>query len=207
MVDSEILHFQAWKQILKQHGTTSLTEKVYLNYVGTSNEHLAEDFITTELQHLSVKELVLEKQQVYLELIPEITLLPGVRELVSRCHGRYSLSIASSSHLVELEKILTTLELTEYFSSITGGDMVEQKKPAPDIYLQTIQQLALKPAECVAFEDSESGVKAAKEAGIYCIAIPNHYSHNHNFSRADRIVSDFHQVSDSLLADLVNQDA
>lgn len=199
LVDSEQLHYDAWKEVLFKNGVTSFPYNSFVRYVGSSNEQLAEDFIQSDALHHTVPELVQQKQEIYLKMIPDIRMLPGARELINRYHRRYTLAIASSSHRIELHRILETLELTEYFDHIVGGDMVSRKKPAPDIYLLVQNLLGLSGRECVAFEDSEPGIHAAKEAGMYSVAIPNSLSTQHNFDRADRVIRQLDQVDDAIL--------
>ncbi|MGN0588895.1 MAG: HAD family hydrolase, partial [Ruminiclostridium sp.] len=59
------------------------------------------------------------------------------------------------------------------FDGIVGGDEIENGKPSPEIFLKAAGLLGCKPSECVIFEDSENGVKAALAAGIKCFYIPD----------------------------------
>lgn len=203
LVDSEKLHFEAWREILIRHGVGKFPFEEFIAYVGTSNEKLAGDYIVSDAIPCSVEELVLEKQKIYLEMIPGIEPLPGVVESIGEFHGKYRLAVASSSHLIELEKILKTIDLRHCFEAVVGGDMVERKKPDPEIYLKTRDLLGLASDECVAFEDSESGLAAAKNGGLFGIAIPNVLSKHHDFSRADQLVERMDMVDDPLLKSLI----
>lgn len=57
-------------------------------------------------------------------------------------------------------------QLSSYFDAVVSGEDFEESKPAPDIYLHTLQELAVAPQECIAIEDSEKGIASAKEAGL-----------------------------------------
>ncbi len=199
LVDSEPLHHQAWQQTLADHGVASFSWQQFLAYVGTSNEKVAEDFIAAASLDLEVAELVHRKQARYLQMIPQLTVLPGVRTVLQRFAERCRLAVASSSHLLELQKILETHELNHYFEVVVGGDMVVQKKPAPDIYLEACRRLGLQPGCCLAFEDSGSGVEAAKNAGLPVVAVPSAWSGGHDFTRADLVISRIDQVDSALL--------
>lgn len=202
LVDSEKLHYDAWQQTLLQHGVESFSFDVFCKYIGVSNEQLADDYITSHGLQTDVSTMVLEKQKLYLEMIPAIELLPGVREAITRYHGRYRLAIASSSHRIELHQILSSLQFSEYFDHVVGGDMVSRKKPDPEIYLHTMSLLGCKAGECVAFEDSESGLAAAKNAGLFGIAIPNILLAGGDFSRADRVIRQIDQADDIMLKEI-----
>eukprot|EP00933_Yihiella_yeosuensis_P008481 TRINITY_DN113945_c0_g1_i1.p3 TRINITY_DN113945_c0_g1~~TRINITY_DN113945_c0_g1_i1.p3 ORF type:complete len:108 (+),score=27.50 TRINITY_DN113945_c0_g1_i1:27-326(+) len=82
---------------------------------------------------------------------------------------------------------------------VTGDDpAVKRGKPAPDIFLEAANRLGAPPGECVAFEDSPHGIAAAKDAGMYAVAIPDERLPGNNFSRADRILSSLEEWLEEL---------
>lgn len=202
LVDSEGLHFESWRQTLAARGVTSFPFADFVHYVGTSNEKLAQDYIVSDRLDCSVEELVSEKQDIYLELIPGVKLLPGVRKVIDRFHSVLRLAVASSSARIELHRILEVRGLDSRFELVVGGDMVEQKKPDPEIYLKSSELLGLEPDECVALEDSEPGIAAAKQAGMYGVAIPNSLSIDHDFRQADRVLSRIDELDETVLDSL-----
>ncbi len=174
-----------------------------MTYVGTSNEKIAGDYIESDNISKDIAELVREKQIIYMDLIPEIQLLQGAREILDHYHTTFRLAIASSSHKEEIIFLLKNQGLDGYFDLIIGGDMVRRKKPDPEIYLKAQQTLGFAPQECIAFEDSEHGLNSAKNAGIYGVAIPNEFTLNHNFSRADLILSSLTEMDDEKISGLL----
>jgi HAD superfamily hydrolase (TIGR01509 family) len=199
LVDSEPLHHLAWQQTLADHGVSSFSWEQFLVYVGTSNEKVAGDFIAAASLEIDVAELVRRKQVRYLEMVPQLTVLPGVRAVLQHFGARCRLAVASSSHLLELQKILQQHALGHHFEVVVGGDMVARKKPAPDIYQQACRLLDLPPGRCLAFEDSESGVRAARSAGLQVVAVPSAYSRGHDFATADLVITRIDQVEAALL--------
>lgn len=202
LVDSEPVHYKAWQATLIRNGVAAFPFDDFVEYVGASNEQLAQDYIRSCALNVGVEELVLEKQAMYLQMIPAIRMLPGTAALVKRSCRTFRLGIASSSHRIELTNILATLGLQDCFDQVVGGDMVERKKPDPEIYLRILDLMGLDPLQCVAFEDSESGVNAAKEAGLYTLAIPTPLSLQHDFQRADRVLERIDQVDEDFLQGL-----
>lgn len=196
LVDSETVHFEAWEKTLAIHGVINFPFEDFISYVGTSNEKLADDYIQSGGLEVARDRLVQEKQVIYLDMISGINLLAGVEETIRKYFGKYRLAVASSSDCVELEKILNTMSLRSYFEQVVGGDMVSRKKPDPEIYLKTAGLLNLAPQQCIAFEDSESGLAAAKDAGMFVVAVPNRLSEHHDFSRADLIIDSIDQVDE-----------
>ena len=75
-----------------------------------------------------------------------------------------------------LEMTLKQLKITSYFHSTTGGDQVEKGKPHPEIFLTAAKELGVAPQECLAFEDTASGIKAAQAAGMQVVGIATQFS-------------------------------
>lgn len=99
--------------------------------------------------------------------------LPGAREIVDRCSGMgLKLALATSADRVKMEANLNEIGiLPSVFHAIITGLDVENKKPAPDIYIMAAESIGLKPRQCLVIEDAVSGVMAAKSAGCKCLAV------------------------------------
>ncbi len=76
-----------------------------------------------------------------------------------------------------------------------SGEDVEHGKPAPEIYLTVAERLGVHPSQCAVIEDSLNGVKAAKSAGMFRIAVPDPcWSNKKDFSIADLVMDRLDQV-------------
>ncbi|HLW48754.1 MAG TPA: HAD-IA family hydrolase [bacterium] len=122
--------------------------------------------------------------------------LPGVIPLLDRlAAGGIRAAVASSSRRLRVRHLLSDLRLDGRFDALACGDEVPLAKPAPDVYLLAATRLAVPPRACVALEDSEPGVRAAKAAGMPCIAVPSHLTRTMDFSAADLIAPSLLDVS------------
>lgn len=204
LVDSERTHWQAWHDTLVAHGLQVPAYADFKVYVGVSDEQMADEFCESSGRTLDPLQLVTVKSENYLRLISEVRLLPGVRDTIDRYRNRYRLAVASSSPYDDLIAILEHHDLRQHFSYVIGGDMVDRKKPNPEIYLKVTGLLGAAPSACVAFEDSHSGVSAAKNAGLLAVAVPHAMSMDHDFSRADIILESLSEVDDELLHKLAS---
>lgn len=204
LVNTEPLHYRAWKKTLNRNGVSQFTFDTFMRFVGTSNEKVAGDFIESDNIDRSVMDLVLEKQADYMNLISEIKLIAGTRDILEKYHSTLRLAVASSSHKREIMAILEAHQLDNYFELVIGGDMVKRKKPDPEIYIKVQQALGVKPEECIAFEDSEHGVNSAKNAAMYGVAIPNEFTQDHDLSRADLILNSLAEMDDDKIAALLH---
>jgi HAD superfamily hydrolase (TIGR01509 family) len=101
-----------------------------------------------------------------------IEMRPGAAELVANLRGRVPLGIASNTALSLVLLGLERAEIADSFEAIVSAESVPLPKPAPDIYLEVCRRLAVEPSETICLEDSESGIAAAKAAGLTVIAVP-----------------------------------
>ena len=123
------------------------------------------------------------------ELIAAAAPLPGVVSLIERgLAAGYRLGVASNSTADWVVPGLERLGLRKHFEVVRTVDTVARPKPQPDVYLAALADLGiLTPMGSLAFEDSEPGVRAAKAAGLYVVAVPNELTRHQDLSLADEI--------------------
>lgn len=151
-------------------------------------EETVEDIISERVEILTA--IYEEELEVVLDLIP---LLDNLRD------NKFKLAVASSSPLRVINFVLDMFSLQEYFPVVVSGECTENGKPHPDIYLHTAKRLEVEPSECVAIEDSINGVKSAKAAGMYCIAVPDKRLSQMEFQNADIIVPNLNRINSDLI--------
>ncbi len=106
----------------------------------------------------------------YAERLP---LIDGAIEAVEHVAARWPLGLASSSNRELIDRALEVSGLARYFRATVSSEEVERGKPAPDVYLDAARRLSVEPARCAAVEDSASGIRSARDAGMRVVAIPN----------------------------------
>ena len=143
-----------------------------------------------------VKKLHQVKTQHYTTLLEhgQIRLRPNIKRLIveSRQLG-LRLAIATTTSPENVSALLKKglgEQAESMFEVIGCGDIVPQKKPAPDIYDWVLQRLELKPAECIALEDSENGLRSSLAAGIKTFVTTNDYTREQNFTGAAAVLPD-----------------
>ena len=118
-------------------------------------------------------------------------LFPGASDCVKMCAARVPLAVASGALEPEIELVLESAGLREYFQAIASASDGVRGKPAPDLYLLAIAKLrevnVVEAASCIAIEDSHWGLQAAKRAGLRCVAVTHTYPAT-ELSGADLIV-------------------
>ena len=148
------------------------------------------------------------KNRHYAELLAQggIPLRPGVLRLLQEARAAgVRLAIATTTSLENVHALLEHVlpEGDTWFEVIGAGDVVAKKKPAPDIYEWVLRALGLGPRDCLAFEDSENGLRSAQAAGLRTVITPNGYTKEHDFSGAALVVPDLQTVDLASLRGLV----
>lgn len=208
VVDSEPLHFRVFQQVLKDEGI-ELSEELYFS------KYLAFDdktFFTRSLSDFGkytdskqVFELIEKKSAIFEPMIEEhVKVFPGVQDFLRKVSGEYPVAIGSGALRSEIELILKYTGLENYFDFIVSANEVENCKPDPEVYNRVLDELnkrgefTVSADECVVFEDSVHGMKAAKSAGMYCVAVSNSYDKD-RIDPADITIKSFIDIDESFL--------
>jgi len=136
------------------------------------------------------------KTAIYTQLVEDgaAELRPGIRELIIQT-TRLGIrrAIATTTSLPNVEALLGAAfgrNGMGLFETICAGDSVPNKKPAPDVYLATLEEMKLRPDECIAIEDSRNGLVAATAADIPTIVTPGIYTSDQKFDEAMLVTTD-----------------
>lgn len=130
------------------------------------------------------------KTHFYLEMLQngEIPLRNGVERLLHEVReASYRLGIATTTtpeNVTYLLKATLGEESLDWFEVIAAGDIVPAKKPAPDIYTYAMEKMNVTPEECMAFEDSDNGIRSSVSANLKTLVTTNGYTAEHDFSKA-----------------------
>jgi beta-phosphoglucomutase-like phosphatase (HAD superfamily) len=127
-----------------------------------------------------------------------VRLRPGVLELMDEALAQdVQLAIATTTSPVNIAALLRHAVGPDWrmnFTAIGDASTAPIKKPHPQVYLQMLDALNLAPAQCLAFEDSSNGLRSATAAGLATLITPTHYTAQHDFSSAMRVLPDLSQV-------------
>ena len=123
-----------------------------------------------------------------------IPLRPGIKQLIGDAHAAgISLAIATTTTPENVSALLEVglgKDWEKYFSANGCGDIVPNKKPAPDIYHWVLRELKLSSSDCIALEDSNNGLRSALAAGIKTYVTINPYTCKQDFSGAEAVFED-----------------
>lgn len=205
ILDSEPLHSLSIERALIAYGKKPVfNDQGVIHEVGSDgNESAARILADYEIPD-SLKEFRNKRRKIFEEIIHEkLEPLPGVIELLKLLEqNNYRIGLASNRFLDHILIILDNLRIKEYFDVIVGPSDTRRPKPEPDLYLDTAKELSVEPEDCIAIEDSETGVLAAVGARMKVIAVPNAFTKHQDFSKANTIVKSLEDISLQIITDL-----
>ncbi len=199
LVDTEVLYFQATREALASVGV-EVTRDQFIEISlgeGKSLFDLAEEQgVTGE----AVARLREERNGRYSELLRGDTqVLDGVEETLRQLQGRVSMGVVTGSRGDHFEIIHASTDLLQYFDFVLTREDYGEAKPAPDSYLTAMARQGLAPEDCLVVEDSERGFKAARDAGIRCLVVPNAFTRGGDFSGAYKVLDGIRAVVPEVL--------
>ncbi|MBI5731851.1 MAG: HAD family phosphatase [Candidatus Magasanikbacteria bacterium] len=176
IIDSEVYWYAAEKKFAEKHGL-NYTEKYRRGIMAVSPEELARIFQRRFGLKEKARQIIMERNRLAMDIYcRQARLLPGFLELMKKVRrAGFKTALVSSSPFLWVNPVLRRFKLKKYFDNIISAEEMPDKrgKPHPAIYLWSAKQLKVKPRECLVFEDSVNGVKAAKAAGMFCVAVPD----------------------------------
>jgi len=172
LLDTEVLWTRAETRLFARFGVT-FTMDHKREMIGTSMRE-SEAIIERQLElpgrgaelMAELHELVME------EALAGVDPMPGAIDLLDALDGR-PVGVASNSPRLFVERTLNAAGLFDRFGCVLSSEDVERPKPAPDLYVALARALGADPADCVALEDSATGVRAARDAGTFVIGVPS----------------------------------
>jgi HAD superfamily hydrolase (TIGR01509 family) len=202
MIDSEPIQSKSYESVLIEYDKKPEYHKNGL--IQVLGVHAGDNWKILKEKHQlseSVEVLLEKKTLAYMELIKNnLTPMPGLIKLLEYLKKEsIAMAVASSAPLNQIKHILHELGISHYFQAVVSGENVKKGKPYPDIFLETANQLKIKPEYCLVLEDAESGVAAGKAARMTVVAVQNKFTHNQDHSKADKVVNSLQSVTMKLI--------
>jgi len=178
LVENMEIHQEAFQEFLRRHGLPPLDAALRLRIDGKRNRDIFPIVFGRDLPIEELEGYSHEKESLYRSLSRgKLEPLPGLVRLLSRlrAHG-IPVAIATSSPEDNVPHTLREIGLLETFPHVVRSDTVPRGKPHPDVFLAAAEKLGALPARCLAFEDAPLGVKAARAAGMTCVAVTTSFA-------------------------------
>lgn len=203
MVDNTPYHFKSWQAIYKKYNKGEITAETYKSQISgvpiiDTLKGLFPDADETQLQAL-----LKEKEGLYKEFYgPYVSAVNGLENLLIELKDAgVKLAMASSATIDDIDFILSHVPVRQYFDVIIDGNRVSKGKPNPQIFLKAAADLGMKPEDCVVFEDSIAGIKAANAAEMKVVGITTGHPAA-KLQPSNLVIKDFTEVDQQKLAKL-----
>ena len=194
IIDSEEIHKKAYYETFESLDV-NVSEKLYKTLTGSSTINAFEKLV----YHFNLDELpealVLQKRKRYVNFFendPTLSLVSGVKEFIQFLYqNNITLVLASSSAMVNINRVFSRFDLNQYFTAkISGADLIASK-PHPEIFEKAAILGGVSKEYCIVIEDSDNGIKAANDAGIFTVGYRNPFSADQNLDHANLIIDNF----------------
>ena len=197
IIDSEEIHKKAYYETFKNLGV-EVSEELYKTMTGSSTINAFQKLVNHFNLDDIPEELVLQKRKCYVNYFendPTLSLVNGVKELIQFLYKQnLTLVLASSSAMVNINRVFSRFDLNEYFTAkISGADLIASK-PHPEIFEKAAILGGVSKEQCIVIEDSDNGIEAANKAGIYAIGYRNLLITDQTLNKADLIINDFKEL-------------
>ena len=215
IADSEHLHFDLFKKVLKEDLGVEITQAEYVEKYLAMDDRGCFTAVCRDkgktLSEAELTKLIARKTEIYKKTAAQnLVILPGVVEFVMAVAQKYPIAMASGALKDEVLLMIGAAGIRDYFDAVIAAEDVTNGKPAPDAYLKALAEINKKypgkniqPQECLVVEDSKHGITSAHTAGMKCVAVCTSYA-EHELKAADRVVPVLTAVRVSDLAALFN---
>ncbi|WP_432695663.1 HAD family hydrolase [Marinobacterium sp. YM272] len=190
LVDSEAIHMQLWREVMAPHGVEISDADYWDQMLGVPMEQSAAELIEKFNLDTSVEQIVEQKthaNELFLlnGCFPQV---PGATAALTTLAQQTRLALVSGAQRLCVDASLNGHGWNNIFEQVVSGDDVDRNKPHPDSYLKALALMEVDADDAVAVEDTEVGVRAARDAGLQVVAIRSPLSDNHDFSAAVSVV-------------------
>jgi len=201
IIDSEEIHKKAYYETFNSLGV-DVSEKLYKTLTGSSTINAFQKLVNHFNLDDNPEELVLQKRKRYVNYFendPTLSLVNGVKDLINFFHNQnLTLVLASSSAMVNINRVFSRFDLNQYFTAKISGADLTASKPHPEIFEKGAILGGASKEHCIVIEDSDNGIKAANDAGIFAVGYRNPLDSDQTLENADLIIEDFSELKKRL---------
>lgn len=175
VVDSMPLHYLAWRQVVRELGG-EFGEELFYAWGGKTVADIVAGLNSLQGLSMPLDVVVLRHGELYKAMLPKLTAVAEVRELIEEAHGRIPFGLVSGGARDSVAASLTAVGLLDRFDVMVCAEDYSRPKPDPEAFLVAAKLLGVQPESCLVFEDTEMGVQAATTAGMSCVRVASRVS-------------------------------
>ncbi len=171
LADTMPLHYEAWGEVLRGTGC-EFPEALFYELGGVTTEGVVKILNDRHCTSMDPVETSHKKEEIYLRLVSRIQPIEPVVSFMRQFHGKKPMAVASGGKRAIVTHTLEALGIAGKFDAIICAEDYARGKPAPDPFLVAAQRLNVPPEKCLVFEDTQTGIEAAKAAGMQWVLVP-----------------------------------
>jgi beta-phosphoglucomutase len=197
MVDNMMLHHRCWQKTLTRYGLDMTLEEVVATCHG-KNIEIIERLFPGKYTLAEREQISFEKESEYREIfLPQLKLVDGLPELLETAKSAgIPMGIGTAAPAGNVNFVLDNLRIRHYFSSVVDADGVDKGKPEPDVFFKVADELGVPYGGCLVFEDSPTGARTAKNAGMKAIILTTTHGASEfaDISSVVQCIPDYNQI-------------
>lgn len=172
IADSMPLHYVAWCRALAEWNCYGLSEDLFYAWGGLPVDEIISKLNQKDCLEMPAADVAKRREELFFEMLPQLEPVPEVLEHIEAKHGAIPLAVVSGSTRQSVIASLTALDLLDHFDVLVCAGDYRRSKPHPDAFLVAASRLGISPEDCLVFEDSDLGVRAARTAGMESVKVP-----------------------------------
>jgi beta-phosphoglucomutase len=192
-------HSVAFKAFFAKRDVFPTEEEFELHMYGKHNSYILSHFLGRKIEGEELLTLEQEKEQMFRDIYAEkVNPISGYMDFLKSLKSQNILTgVATSAPFANLKLIGDQLDLFSLMESVMASEDVTKHKPDPEVYLKSAQNLGVLPSECVVFEDSYSGVMAAKNAGMKVVGVLSSHT-KEELPICDFYIEDYNELTQDI---------
>ena len=206
LIDSEKFHFDCWNDFLYQYDVQIDFNDWLTNYAGIPLPQNAKTILSRYKLNEDLDSFIERREKITLEgfKTKDIKLMPYALDFVVYFYQQgFTLAVVTASPRADVEAVFEKNGMAKYFSVFITRTDVTKSKPDPESYNLCVEKLGLAKEECLVFEDTLNGVKAAVAAGLTCYAIQNNVRAHLKLKAADQLFLNFSHAKNYMLENVL----
>lgn len=171
LADTMPAHHRAWVAMLEPHGIPFPEPRFYAMGGMPTAQIIRVLAADAGVAVHDVEAMVHEKERLFLQMLDAVAPIAPVVAIANAWRGTLPMAVASGGYRDVVGRTLDRLQLRSWFQAMVTAEDTARHKPEPDVFLEAARRLAVPPAACVVFEDTELGLEAARRAGMVGIDV------------------------------------
>ena len=165
LADTMPLHWEAWRTVAERHGFHFPEERFYA-LGGVPSRDILQQINKEQNLALDTLRVSKEKEEAYLPRLKEARVVEPVVEVAFSHYGKVPMAVATGGTRKVISQVLSHLGIGHLFAHLVTSEDVARQKPAPDIFLEAAKRIGVPPEKCLAYEDTDLGLRAIAAAGM-----------------------------------------